>query len=96
MISKENQTQVFEAIVTIAERKSSRKKMCSIFEIADEFREMKIDAPKILIEACIDVLIQHKLVRYFRNDKGYIYFGITEFGWERWDTKCNKDNKVSV
>ena len=96
MISKENQIQVFETIATITQRKGSRKKMCSIFEISDEFKSNKIDAPKVFIEGCIDLLIQHKLVRYFRNDKGYIYFGITQFGWERWDAKCAADKEVSA
>lgn len=96
MISKENQTLVFEALVRITERKESRKKMASVFAIRDELRDAGIDAPMILVEGCIDVLIQHKLIRYYRNDKGYIYFGVTEFGWERWDKKCENDSKITA
>lgn len=96
MLSKEEQMNVFNALQRIAERKGSRKKMASIFEIADELKLMEIEAPKILIEACLDLLIQHKLVRYFKSTKGYYYFGVTEFGWQRWDAKCNNGDKVSV
>jgi hypothetical protein len=30
-------------------------------------------------------MIQCKYVRYYTNEKRYIYFGITKLGWERFD-----------
>lgn len=84
MISKEFQIKVFEIMTWLISAKGSRKKMVSVFDINDGFKAKGYAMSKVLIEACLDVLINHKYVRYYRNEKGYIYYGITELGWTRW------------
>ena len=86
MISKEFQIKVFQAMVALITKKGAKNKMVSVYDIADYFKS-EGNVSKVLIEACLDVLIQHKYVRYYRNEKNYIYFGITQLGWTRWEMR---------
>lgn len=93
MITKEQQTMVFHAMTILIEEKGARNKMTSIYNITQLIRDEGIETSKILVEACLDILIQQKLVRYYVNEKRYIYYGITEFGWNRWDAKVQQDEQ---
>ena len=94
-ITNEMQIATFEVIVRIINSKGGENKMCSIFDIHNVFKADGVETSKIMIEAVLDVLIQRKYIRYFRNDRGYIYFGITGLGWARWAQKIIKDTEVA-
>lgn len=79
---------VMVAMVEIIESKGARNKMCMVYDIDEHFRKYQnIHTTNLIISAILDVLIAQKMVRFFRNDKDYYYFGITEFGWYKWDTR---------
>lgn len=92
MISKEFQIKIFHAMTELINKKGAKNKMVSVFDIADYFKS-EGNMSKILIEACLDVLIQHKYVRYYRNEKSYIYFGITQLGWTRWEMRVGQEQQ---
>lgn len=82
--TKELTAKVFKAMVRLIEKKGDKKKMVSVFDIHDFLKEYNIVTTKIAIEETLDLLIQQKLIRYYRNEKRYIYFGITEIGWAKY------------
>ena len=84
-ITKEMQIELFEIMVGLIKTKGASNKMVSIFDIHDAFKKKGVDTSKQIISPVLDVLIQHKYVRYYRREgDGYIYFGISELGWTRW------------
>ena len=87
MITKEEQTMVFHAMTVLIEEKGARNKMTSVYNITQLIREEGIETSKLIVEACLDVLIQHKYVRYYVNERRYTYYGVTALGWTRWDAK---------
>lgn len=78
---------VFHAMTILIEEKGARNKMTSVYDITKFIRDEGIETSKIVVEACLDVLIQHKYVRYYVNDRRYTYYGVTALGWTRWDAK---------
>jgi len=84
-VTKEAELIIFNQIVSITEAKGGQKKMTSIFSIRDNLqKEEHILTTRIFIESVLDILIRRRYVRYFRNDKGYMYYGATPDGWNRW------------
>lgn len=99
MISKQYQIKVFGKMVELILAKGAKNKMISVFDIADGFKADTEVQSKVLIEATLDVLIGWKYVRYYRNEKGYIYYGITKLAWERWELRVGSvqlEHQISI
>ena len=85
MINEEQIKQVFDVMVSRITKKGARNKMVSSFDISDTLKENGTPTSRIFIEAILDVLIKKKYVRYYRNEKNRIYYGITKYAWSEYD-----------
>ena len=84
--NKEQQMQVFESLVNHCEEKGANNKMLSIYSIN---KSLNNKLPNSVIEAVLDTYIKLKYVRYYRNEKSIMYFGITSLGWLKWNEHLN-------
>ena len=83
-VTKEQVEKVFSAMTVLIEAKGAKNKMVSTFDIAEHLTGHKDARTRAYVEACFDQLIRSKHVRYFINERRYIYFGITALGWQAW------------
>jgi hypothetical protein len=58
--------------------------MVSTFDILDVFKPINDTLTHADIRAILNMYIRLKYVRYYRNERGYIYFGITELGYAKY------------
>jgi predicted transcriptional regulator len=82
---KELMLKVFEIMVKRVTAKGGAKKMTSTFDIHDDLKAQGYDVNRRMIEAVLDKFIEQRYVRYYKNEKDYIYYGITQLGWERYN-----------
>ena len=95
-VTREQVEKVFTAMVELIEAKGAKNKMVSTFDIAEHITGRKDARTRAYVEACLDQLIRSKHVRYFVNERRYIYFGITALGWSAWSQyQAVQQNKVA-
>lgn len=90
MITQDMQTLIFKTMIPLIQKKGANNKMISVLDIHDALKADNPELSKPLIEAILDVLIQHRYVRYYRDTRKYTYYGITQLGWARWTLKTAK------
>jgi hypothetical protein len=86
MLDQKTIDMVFNQMAIICKIKQAEgKKMVTSTEITQSLRDHQNLASKILVDACLDILIQQRKVWYFDNERRYRYYAITPFGWDRWE-----------
>ena len=89
--NKEQQIMVFESLVNNCKEKGANNKMLSIYSIN---KSLNNKLPNSVIEAVLDTYIKLKYVRYYRNEKSIMYFGITSLGWLKWNEHLTKQPTI--
>lgn len=88
IVNHEMKHLVLSALVHLIEAKGDRKKMISAYDVSQFLIEQgHTDYRKLIVEVTLSALVDDKAVRYFRNERKYKYFGITDSMWKKWDEK---------
>jgi len=87
-VSDRMRSDVLKAMIAIIEGKGERTKMTRVYDIRDYLKQVRnLEVSNEGISATLDSLINNKYVRFFKNDENYYFFGISAFGWHKWDTR---------
>ena len=82
LITKANQKKVFKSLMKLVVEKGSRSKMVGSLDVAQD-----LNVERIEVEAVLSLFIKSGIVRYYKNAKGYTYYGITKQAYARYDAK---------
>jgi len=85
-VSDRMRSDVLKAMIAIIEGKGERTKMTRVYDIRDYLKQVRnLEVSNEGISATLDSLINNKYVRFFKNDENYYFFGISAFGWHKWE-----------
>lgn len=86
----EEQRLVFGVLVDLIKLRGADNRMVPASAVARRLAENEVDNPHIKTRVCLDKLIRHKYVRYYRvNDT--LYYGTSQLGRERWEAYTAKE-----
>lgn len=77
----------------VMQNKHAPNKMVSMKYILEDLRARHDCVTRTIVQLCLEELTLKGVIRFFKNDNEYVYFGVSESGWEVLQQYTEKERK---